>query len=80
MDTMTLNINVPSGIAVDVQKLTTMATNYVQQYVYMLQRVHQAKQTKVKSTASFRSMRGSLSSNLSYKEMLEEALTEKYKI
>ncbi len=31
-----------------------------------------------KSMAAIRNMRGSLSSNMSYKDMIEEALSEKY--
>lgn len=79
MKTMTLNIDIPTGLNVDVHRLKAMATNYVQQYVYMLQNVYQTKKNR-KSTAAFRSMRGSLSSNLSYNDMVEEALMEKYKL
>lgn len=80
MNTMTLNVDVPTGLNIDMNRLTAVATEYVQQYIYMLQRTYQAKTEKKKSTAAFRNMRGSLSSDLPYKDMIEEALLEKYEI
>lgn len=80
MNTMTLNIDVPKGLAVDVNKLTTMATDYIQNYVYMLWKVQNATKKRSKSTKSFRSLRGVLSSDKPYQEMLEEALLEKYDV
>lgn len=78
MNTMTLNIDIPSGIAVDANRLKALATKYVQQYVLMLQSVQCNK--KDRTTAPFRSMRGVLNSNMSYEEMRKAALTEKYKL
>ena len=80
MNTMTLNVDVPAGLNIDMNKLTSVATKIVQQYIYMLQSTSKAKTEKKKSTSAFRNMRGSLSSNLSYKEMIEEALLEKYEV
>lgn len=80
MNTMTLNVDVPAGLNIDMNKLTSVATKFVQQYIYMLQSTSKAKTEKKKSTSAFRNMRGSLSSNLSYKDMIEEALLEKYEV
>ena len=77
---MTINIDIPLGTSIDIGKLTTMATQYVQQYVYAMQKTHHAKTNNVKSTSAFRSMRGALSSTLSYDEMKEIALSEKYDV
>lgn len=77
---MTLNVDVPAGLNIDMNKLTSVATKIVQQYIYMLQSTSKAKTEKKKSTSAFRNMRGSLSSNLSYKDMIEEALLEKYEV
>ncbi len=79
-NTMTINIDIPSGTSIDMSKLTTMATQYVQQYVYALQKIRHSKTSNVKSTTAFRSMRGTLSSTLSYDEMKEIALSEKYDV
>ena len=79
-NTMTINIDIPSGISIDVSKLTAMATQYVQHYVYALQKAHGEKSTKRNSLAAFRNMRGALSSTMTYDEMKEQALSEKYKI
>lgn len=75
---MTLNIDIPSGIAVDANRLKVLATKYVQQYVLMLQSIQCNK--KERTTAPFRSLRGALTSNLSYEEMRKVALVEKYKL
>lgn len=80
MNTMTLNVDVPAGLNIDMNKLTSVATKIVQQYIYMLQSTSKTKTEKKKSTSAFRNMRGSLSSNLSYKDMIEEALLEKYEV
>lgn len=79
-NTMTINIDIPSGTSIDIGKLTTMATQYVQQYVYAMQKIRHAKTNNAKSTSAFRSMRGALSSTLSYDEMKEIALSEKYDV
>ena len=78
MGKVTLNIDVPSGINVDIDSLKALATKYIQQHIYMVQGVHCDKNEGSKSTASFRKLRGILSSTLSYDEMKEAALTEKY--
>lgn len=80
MNTMTLNIDIPTDVTVDLKKLTAMATNYVQHYVYMMRNLQHSNESVKKSTASFRSMRGMMVSDKSYKEMIDDALTEKYKI
>lgn len=73
---MTLNIDIPSGMSVDVNRLKSLATKYVQQYIFMLQNVQCDE--NVRRTAPFRSLRGVLSSNLSYEEMRDAALADKY--
>lgn len=80
METMTLNIKIPQGVAVDAKKLSALATHYVQHYVYMMQHVSSSTKasTPAKSTASFKNLRGILSSEKSYKEMVEEAIADKY--
>ena len=79
MNTMTLNIDIPQGVAVDAKRLTDMATRYVQHYIYMLQRVSMVPRADDKSSlADFKSLRGILQSDKSYKEMVEEAIADKY--
>lgn len=79
MNTMTLNIDIPQGVAVDAKRLADMATRYVQHYIYMLQRVSMVSQADDKSSlADFKSLRGILQSDKSYKEMVEEAIADKY--
>ncbi len=79
-NTMTINIDIPSGTSIDIGKLTAMAKQYVQQYVYAMQKTRHAKPNNVKPTSAFRNMRGILSSTLSYDEMKEIALSEKYDV
>jgi hypothetical protein len=76
MGKVTLNIDVPSGINIDIDSLKALATKYIQQHIYMVQGVHRDKNEGSKSTASFLKLRGILSSTLSYDEMKEAALTE----
>lgn len=77
MDTMTLNIEIPQGVNVDAQKLSKMATDFVHHYLFLVQREQSPKRAK-KSFDSFRRLRGIISSDKSYKDMVEEAILEKY--
>ena len=81
-NTMTISIDIPNDIAIDIDKLSKMATEYVQHHIYMLQETKkkQSHGTRAKKSDAFRSLRGCISSNMDYKSMIEEALTEKYKI
>ena len=81
-NTMTISIDIPNDIAIDIDKLSKMATEYVQHHIYMLQETKkkQSHGTRAKKADAFRSSRGCISSNMDYKSMIEEALTEKYKI
>ena len=80
MNTITLNLDVPKGLVVDANKLTSMATDYIQNYVYMLWKLQNLSNKSNKSSKNFLNLRGCLSSDKSYQEMLEEALLEKYKV
>ncbi len=80
MGKMTLNIDVPSGVNIDIDSLKALATKYIQQHIYMVQGVQRKENTKSKSTTAFRNLRGSLSSALPYEEMKEVALSEKYEV
>lgn len=79
---MTISIDIPNDIAIDIDKLSKMATEYVQHHIYMLQETKkkQSHDIRAKKADAFRSLRGCISSNMDYKSMIEEALTEKYKI
>ena len=79
---MTISIDIPNDIAIDIDKLSKMATEYVQHHIYMLQETKkkQSHDTRAKKADAFRSLRGCIFSNMDYKSMIEEALTEKYKI
>ncbi len=79
MDKMILNIDVPKGLAVDIDRLTSMATDYIQNYIYMLQKVQNVI-PKGKNVRSLRNLRGCLSSDKTYQDMVEEALLEKYSV
>lgn len=78
MNRMVLNIDIPVGVTVDKNQLTAMATRYVQHYVYMMQDMQQKR--NVRTTEPFRKMRGIINSDKPYKNMVEEALSEKYDV
>ena len=77
MNTMTLNIEIPQGVNVDAQKLSRVASDYLHHYLFMMQQAKSTKQAK-KTFGSFRRLRGIMSDNKSYKEMVEEAILDKY--
>ena len=81
-NTMTISIDIPNDIAIDIDKLSKMATEYVQHHIYMLQETKkkQSHDRRAKKADTYRSLRGCITSNMDYKSMIEEALTEKYKI
>ncbi len=79
MNTITLDLNIPADFNVDLDALKSAATDYMQRYIYMLQTAKKAK-TRNKESSAIRELRGCISSDLKYDEMIEEALTNKYKL
>ncbi len=77
-NTMTISIDIPNDIAIDIDKLSKMATEYVQHHIYMLQETKRSKAM----THELKS-RCSAACEVAYpqtwitKSMIEEALTEK---
>lgn len=79
MNTITLDLNIPADFNVDLDALKSAATDYMQRYIYMLQAAKKAK-TRNEESSAIRELRGCISSDLTYDEMIEEALTNKYKL
>ena len=80
MNQLTLNIDVPSGISIDLNKLEIAANEFVQKYIGQMVLYGAENKVETKRTHSFRKLRGVMSSVKSYKEMLGDALMEKYSI
>ena len=78
MNQLTLNIDIPAGVAIDVNRLKNAANDFVQKYIGQLYIYDANNLSATKRTESFRKLRGVMSSDKSYKEMLEDALKEKY--
>lgn len=78
MNTMTLNIEIPQGVVVDAKRLSVLATDYVQHYVYMLHQSNSSSDIRKRARAAVKNLRGVMSSNKSYKEMVEEVMIDKY--
>ena len=62
-NTMTISIDIPNDIAIDIDKLSKMATEYVQHHIYILQETKkkQSHGTRAKKADAFRSLRGCIS-------------------
>ena len=80
MNQLTLNIDVPSGIYIDLNKLEIAANEFIQKYIGQMVLYDAENNVKTKRTHSFRKLRGVMSSDKPYKEMLEDALKEKYSV
>ena len=80
MNQLTLNIDVPSGISIDLNKLEIAANEFVQKYIGQMVLYGAENKVEPKRTHSFRKLRGVMSSDKPYKEMLGDALMEKYSI
>ena len=80
MNQLTLNIDVPSGISIDLNKLEIAANEFVQKYIGQMVLYGAENKVETKRTPSFRKLRGVMSSDKPYKEMLGDALMEKYSI
>ena len=80
MNLLTLNIDVPSGIYIDLNKLEIAANEFIQKYIGQMVLYDAKNNVETKRTHSFRKLRGVMSSDKPYKEMLEDALKEKYSI
>ena len=80
MNPLTLNIDVPSGISRDLNKLEIAANEFVQKYIGQMVLYGAENKVETKRTHSFRKLRGVMSSDKPYKEMLGDALMEKYSI
>lgn len=83
MNKLTINIEVPAGMSIDMDRLKMATNDFVRQYVsqiYICNLKHDVASGTHKSTEPFRRLRGILSSDKPYKEMLEDALREKYSI
>lgn len=83
MNQLTINIEVPAGMSIDMDRLKMATNDFVRQYVsqiYICNLKHDVASGTHKSTEPFRRLRGILSSDKPYKEMLEDALREKYSI
>ena len=80
MNQLTLNIDVPSGISIDLNKLEIAANEFVQKYIGQMVLYGAENKFETKRTHSFRKLRGVMSSDKPYKEMLGDALMEKYSI
>lgn len=78
MNTMTLQIELPAGVTIDQQHLQALAAGYIQRYVYRMQKAQAKPKETSKSMASFRKLRGVISSEDAYEEVREAALKEKY--
>lgn len=79
MNTITLDLNIPNEFNVDLDALKSAATDYMQKYICMLQSAKNAK-TQNKISSTIKELRGCISSELTYDEMIEEAMANKYKI
>ena len=80
MKQLTLNIDVPSGISIDLNKLEIAANEFIQKYIGQMVLYGAENRDEKKRTHSFRKLRGVMSSDKPYKELLEDALKEKYSI
>ena len=80
MNQLTLNIDVPSGISIDLNKLEIAANEFVQKYIGKMVLYGAENKVETKRTHSFRKLCGVMSSDKPYKEMLGDALMEKYSI
>ena len=80
MNQLTLNIDVPSGIYIDLNKLEIAANEFIQKYIGQMVLYDAENNVETKRTHSFRKLRGVMSFDKPYKEMLEDALKEKYSI
>ena len=80
MNQLTIHIDVPAGRTIDLKRLQIVANDFIQKYVGQMYMYDAKDETVTKSSASFRKLRGVMSSDNSYKEMLEDALTEKYSL
>ena len=80
MNHLTINIDLPTGMAIDLNSLEVAANDFVRKYIGEMGLYDDKKSMDAKSTAAFRTLRGVMSSDKSYKEMLEEALMEKYSL
>ena len=80
MNQLTLNIDAPSGISIDLNKLEIAANEFVQKYIGQMVLYGAENKVETKRTHSFRKLRGVMSSDKPYKQMLGDALMEKYSI
>ena len=80
MSQLTINIEVPAGMAIDLNKLKVVAKEFVKKYIGQKCKSEMIERVDTKQTTSFRKLRGVMSSELPYKEMLEDALKEKYSL
>ena len=76
MNQLTLNIDIPAGMAIDINRLKNAANDFVQKYIGQLYTYDANNLSATKRTESFRKLRGVMSSYKPYKEMLEDALKE----
>lgn len=80
MNQLTIKIDIPTGLSIDLNRLEIAANEFMQKYIGRMS-LHDAKnEVETKQTVSFRKLRGVMSSDKPYKEMLEEALIEKYSV
>lgn len=80
MSQLAINIEVPAGMAIDLNKLKIAANEFVKKYIGQKCKSEIIERVETKQTASFRKLRGVMSSKLPYKEMVEDALKEKYSL
>lgn len=80
MNQLTINIDVPTGMAIDINRLKVAANDFIQKYIGQMYIYDKRDGIETKRTAPFRKLRGVMSSDKPYKEMLEDALKEKYSL
>lgn len=80
MDKLTINIDVPTEMPIDLNRLKKVTDDFVQKYISQLYIYGIKNEVTAKRSDSFRKLRGIMSSDKPYKEMLEDALKEKYSL
>lgn len=80
MNQLTIKIDIPTGLSIDLNKLEIAANEFMQKYIGRMSLQDAKNEVETKQTVSFRKLRGVMSSDKPYKEMLEEALIEKYSV
>ncbi len=74
---MTLNFDLPKETLINTEEIKNLVNDFVQKLINIQLRNRHEEKTK-KSTAEFRKLRGIMKSDSSYKDMVAEALIEKY--